>query len=554
MTSNLKVKLFNFKNGLTLDQSDVAKVVEAHLNYCDMYSEMEITSSLQESLNGFTYYPEVKSLMESLNSDIATDTLLYELKDAYRKIDRKNSSNMYKQPLSVLMNVINADSQPMRMEKIVNELAIHDWVPEIKTIMWKLSTNERDRVNYSSNGGKASPLFTVATTVNEGHVVFIKDKWFKITKDAVAITLLENNIEDKEQLMKMRLLEEAVKHADIDDKRIAFRLSENLTLSLSTKNPGKIFLNESEAEKDTTLEDIFTSPIVPLVNRNFFPVLAEAARSIDKFVDFDLVTRVTNVLRPHLECYAFNYGESVYLYNIDQRYGSTLSKYESASALIEDVMKSMDFDLTSFFKNKISKEARLKNALEDAEKSITERLAEIKEGISLLEGVDAELVEMTVITEAKAALFEQQYTLTTELQQVRLAKHDMLGFTDVTRPAGKVTESIELSELTHALATQGVMIDQQQTADNRDTGGTAIMFSTERSTGSVEADATSTNGLYSGHIGMSMHGYENDGNEDIDNPEAYRDFMQLTPQSIAALIDELESGMVQELADQGIQA
>lgn len=426
MTSNLKVKLFNFKKGLTMEQSDVAKVVEAHMNYADLYSELELTSSLQESLKTYTYFTEVKDLLESLNADLATDTLLYELKDAYRKIDRKNQSNMYKQPLSVLLNVINADSQPMRMEKIVNELSIHDWVPEIRTIMWKLSTNDRDRVNYSSKGGKASALFTVASTVAEGHVVFVKDKWFHVTKDEIKQTLLEEHITDTEQLMKFRLLEEAVKHADIDDKRISFRLSENLTLSLSTKNPGKIFLNESEAEKDTTLEDIFTSPIVPLVNRNFFPVLAEAARSIDKFVDFDLVTRVTNVLRPHLESYAFNYGDNSYLYACDARTGSTLYKYESASALIEDVMKALDFDLTDFYKNKVSEEVRVKRALEDTEKSIQESINELTEGIALLKG-ETELAEMDVMVEAIATMEADKAAKELDLQAIKVAKNDFLN-------------------------------------------------------------------------------------------------------------------------------
>lgn len=426
MTSNLKVKLFNFKNNLKMDQSDVTKIVEAHLDHCDLYSEMEIAASLQESLKTYTYYDEVKTLLEGLNTEIATDTLLYELKDAYRKIDRKNASNMYKQPLSVLLNVINADSQPSRMEKIVNELAIHDWVPEIRSIMWKLSTNDRDRVNYSSNGGKASPLYTIAATANEGHLVFVKDKWFHVKKDSIEITLLEKHIEDREQLMKMRLLEEAVKHSDIDDKRIAFRLSENLTLSLSTKSPGKIFLNESEAEKDTTLEDIFTSPIVPLVNRNFFPVLAEAARSIDKFVDFDLVTRVTNVFKPQLESYAFNYGDNCYLYTIDQRYGSTLFKYESASALIEDVMKSLDYDLTSFYKNKVSKEVLVKSALEDAEKVIQERISQLADGIDLLRS-DADIADSSIVQEAITSLEAEKALEVIRLGEVKAAKNEWLS-------------------------------------------------------------------------------------------------------------------------------
>jgi glutamate 5-kinase len=34
-----------------------------------------------------------------------------------------------------------------------------------------------------------------------------------------------------------------------------------------------IFINDDELNAETTLESLFSSPIVPIVNKNFYPVL-----------------------------------------------------------------------------------------------------------------------------------------------------------------------------------------------------------------------------------------------------------------------------------------
>lgn len=462
MTKDLKVKLFNFKNGLTIDQQDVAQVVEAHMGFCDQYSELEVFGSLKEKLQGQVYFPGVKALLEGLEQTYTADQLLYELKDAYRKIERKNQGQLYRHPLDVLLNVINAGDATSRMEKIVNELSIYDWVPEIKTIMWKVSTSPVDRQNYSSNGGRALSVRTIAQKVSEGHIAFIQNKWFLIKEDAIEITLLEKHIEDQTQLQKMRLLEEAVRHAEILGDRITFQLGENLVVGLSVKNPGKLFINESEAEKETTLETLFMSPLVPYVNRNFFPVIAEALQNIDKFIELDIVKRVHNPLRSNVETYAFNYGTGNYMYRVDKRAGSSLMKYESASGLIEDVLKELDYDLTPFYENKVSKEVKIKRSLEDAEKVITEQIAEINEGLITLDLVDADIANDAGVVEARAGLLEQAKTLRSQLEDVRLIKNDLMSreYANATPLADSKTAVVESDGTTTATSAYITMLTQ----------------------------------------------------------------------------------------------
>ena len=52
---NLKLELYNFKKSLTFDQSDVAYVIEGHMNSMNDYSEKQIVLSLNEKLKSFTY-------------------------------------------------------------------------------------------------------------------------------------------------------------------------------------------------------------------------------------------------------------------------------------------------------------------------------------------------------------------------------------------------------------------------------------------------------------------------------------------------------------------
>ena len=129
---NLKLELFNFKKNLSLEQDEISTIVEGHMNACNTASEKTIVNSLNERLKPYTYDKSVKSLLEGLNDDMKNFELLYELKNLYNVLNTKNSGELYRQPINVLLQTINLETDQDRMSKVLNELSVYDWVPEIK--------------------------------------------------------------------------------------------------------------------------------------------------------------------------------------------------------------------------------------------------------------------------------------------------------------------------------------------------------------------------------------------------------------------------------------
>jgi hypothetical protein len=414
---NLKLELFNFKKSLSIDQSDIEYVIEGHLNSQNL-SEKQIILSLNEKLKSFTYDKEVKSFLESLNDDMKNYELLYELKNLYNVLNSKNQGELYRQPINVLLQTINLETDQDRMSKILNELAIYDWVPEIKLFVHNLSKSPQQKSNLLS-GGKAESVFTIVEQVEDGHLSFLRDSWFLLTDNSIEKTLLENHVQDEERLRMLRNLQTAMQFSTISESRIDFRISEYLTIGLSVASKGGIFINDDELNEETTLESLFSSPVVPIVNKNFYPLLVEVSKNVDSFVELDVVKRVSNLINPTLEVYAFNYKNNIYIYRCDERYGNSFFKYESALELVNEVRNELNFDLTYFYENKLSKELVTKRRLEDKEREITLKLEDVQFNISKINGSIKMIGESDVLVEALNNLKKREENLSVELQAVK---------------------------------------------------------------------------------------------------------------------------------------
>ena len=415
---NLKLELFNFKKNLTLEQDEISSIVESHMNACNVASEKTIITSLNEKLKTYTYDKEVKSLLEGLNDDMKNYELLYELKNLYNVLNTKNQGELYRQPINVLLQTINLEDDQDRMSKVLNELSVYDWVPEIKLFVHNLTKSPEKRTNLLS-GGKGESIFTLVESVEDGHIVLVRDSWFLLTENTIEKTLLENNIKDAEELKTLRILETAMKYSNITEDRINFRLSEYLTIGLSVDKKGKIFINDDEMNGETTLESLFNSPIVPIVNKNFYPVLLETSKNLDKFMELDVVKRVNNLINPYLECFAFNYKNSLYLYRCDERHGNSFFKYDSALELVNEVRNELNYDLTYFFENKLSKEMVVKRKLEDKEREITLKLEDVQFNIEKLKGSIKMIGESDVLITALNNLEKRENILNSELDGVK---------------------------------------------------------------------------------------------------------------------------------------
>jgi len=415
---NLKLELFNFKKNLNLEQDEISVIIEGHMNACNEASEKSIILSLNERLKSFTYDKSVKTLLESLNDDMKNYELLYELKNLYNVLNTKNQGELYRQPINVLLQTINLESDQDRMSKVLNELAVYDWVPEIKLFVHNLTKSPEQKSNLLS-GGKGESIFTIVESVEDGHIALVKDSWFLLTDNAIEKTLLENYIKDEEDLKTLRMLETAMKYATINEDRINFRVSEYLTLGLSVSKKGKIFINDDEMNNETTLESLFNSPIIPIVNKNFYPILLETSKNLDKFVELDVVKKVNNLINPYLECFAFNYKNSTYLYRCDERYGNSFFAYESAIELVNEVRNELNYDLTYFYESKLGKELIVKRKLEDKEREITLKLEDVNFNIEKLKSSIKMIGESEVLTTALKNLNKRKVNLDSELQGIK---------------------------------------------------------------------------------------------------------------------------------------
>ena len=120
-----------------------------------------------------------------------------------------------------------------------------------------------------------------------------------------------------------------------------------------------------------------------------------------------------------MEVFAFNYKNNIFVYRCDERYGNSFFKYESALELVNEVRNEMNYDLTFFFENKLSKELIVKRKLEDKEREITLKLEDVEFNISKVEGSIKMIGETQVLTEALTNLKKRQTNLNTELQAVK---------------------------------------------------------------------------------------------------------------------------------------
>ncbi len=425
--SNIILELFNYKKGLSLEQEDIERQVSYHMGLLNadetgkQYSQKDIVRSLSERLKNYTYDNTVKSLLENLQGLLKNDEMFYELEDLYRTLENANQGMVYRHVMKIVLDIINESNTRSQQIKILNELAIHDWIPAVKNFVFKYTTNPKDRQNITSNGGKADSVYSIVEKVNteteSGFLTYVGDKWFFLSENKVDVKNPSDFFNDREKLMSLNNLQKALQIGYIEDKKINFSIDEDLTLSISFSN-GDIFINNEKSDKSATLESIFDSPLVPFMRRDLYQVVAETVKNLDKFVDLDVVQKITNITNPFLECFAFNYKDKMYLYSKDTRYGNHFYEYDSATMLCNEMNNQLGYDLSQFLKNKFSKEVIIKKDLESKEQFIADKLADINENIEKLKVCG--LLEINEeITTAYNVLVLEKEELEKELNNVK---------------------------------------------------------------------------------------------------------------------------------------
>lgn len=417
---NWKFDLFNFKQGLTLEQLEISSVVEKHIQQFENFSEKEITYSLKETLKPYAYDTDVISLLESMEEEIKSQPLLYELKNLYKIVERKQWGTLYKEPLNKILDAINKDTDEERMSSVVNDLSLYDWVPEIKSFVVGLTTDPTEVKNLTSNGAKSSKVYTVVEEVENGHIAYVGNRWFLLGKDEVGEVVISDYFKG-EELTLLQNLEKSLVNSTFEEDQIKFFIDDNLCICVGTN--GKIYINDEEADKETTLEDLFNSPMIPMMKKNLYLIVKSVADNLDKIVELDVVTKITNLAKPLTELYLFNYKSKLYLYSIDKRTGSSFFEYDSVTQLIEDVQRDMGYDVSDFVSNKLSKELKQYKKLEDKEKEIESKIKEVQESLESLESEKELLAESADLRNAFDDLILYKQELVNNLNRVKNAKN-----------------------------------------------------------------------------------------------------------------------------------
>jgi hypothetical protein len=414
---NLKLELFNFKNGLDIEQIDVSRIAQMHLENYDNLSEKELYESLNNTLTPYKYDPDVKKLLEGIQDEINEMPLVYELKDLYKKVERRNIGTLYRPALIKLLDVINKDNDDLRMESILNELSMYDYVPEIKQFLLKVTSTPIERQNLQ-NSGKAEKVYTLVENVDEGHLAFVLDRWFLISENEIKQVVTSDYIKDVEKDKTIRLLEKVLQYSNIDDNKITFKIDENLSLSVSLKNK-ELILNEEKLDKETTLETLFNSPIIPYLKKDYYNIIEAAINNIDKFMELDIALKVNNLLKPFTESVVFNYRDKNYVYSKDNRTGSRFVMYENVSELLNDIQNEYDNDLTFFYENKLSNEIKKLRKLDDKQQQIEIKLNDINEALKELSENEELLKENENLRITKLNLLNLKNTITQELNEIK---------------------------------------------------------------------------------------------------------------------------------------
>lgn len=411
--SKILLELFNFKKTLTVEQDDIDQLVSIHissLNSNDIRkpSQRGIVRSITERLQPYTYDKNVVSLLENLNQCVTSDELFYELDELYRNIESQNQGMVFRQLLQTILDIINCEDEKDRCVKIINELSMYDWIPVVKQFLFNFTTNPSDRKNINSGGGQGELAHSIIEKIEGGFISFVGDKWFAIKENLIEPVTPSDVVTDPAKLTRLNNLAEALRIGNIENNVIEFGVDGDMKLGISL-DTSDVFLNGDKVEM--SVDEFFQSSLVPVLNRTLYPVIAEVVKSKSMFVILDIVEKVSNITKPFLSTYVFNYGNAVYAYNLDERGNSNFTEYTSVTALVNEVQSTLGYDLSDFLNDRFEGETKVIKDLEAKDKLVLTKLDDINENIEKLEGCGLIQVNEQIKLAYDALILERDETL-----------------------------------------------------------------------------------------------------------------------------------------------
>lgn len=372
-------------------------------------SELEIYQNVSDKFKHFSGWKKAEKLLEELTDELEESDrkFLYDLKDLYVKLLRSNLNNVYDKPLDILMKIINLPDDTARIESVVNELQVYNWIPLVDNFIDKYMDNSSMRKNIKFEG-KSSKIYTVSFFINGGQMFYLDDKWFFITDSQIMTTTLGDWIREFDKIT-MENLAQALSVAKIDSEMISFEINENLTISYKFDFDGNFYINGNAAESGTNIKTFFMTTEVPMNKKNLLPILETVYNNIDNFIELDICLKIINSVKKNYT-YLFNYIGKIYRYDIDKKIGNQFYECDSAEKTIDEINKEWDYDATEFLKDILDKESEIQKNQLDQKKVIRLEIDKTNKIINDLKS-DDEIQEEPEIKELLEKLYIQKAKL-----------------------------------------------------------------------------------------------------------------------------------------------
>jgi len=420
--SDIKRKLYNFRNTLSIEQEDVSKIITAHQERCDSFSEREIYASLAQSLENFKFFENVNNFLSDFESELSSDPLRYKMKDLRQKLKRKNGQFLYEHALLVIDECIKEGNTDDDIKYIANtKLKMYDWEPLIKEFLFTITATPQEKSNLTSRGGKISDVYSPCITVESGVLAYIHDTWFLFGENFVEAVELDKHIKDVNTVYKLRILQDVCKIATFTEDSITLPIAEKMEMTITESGYA---VNGEALDKDTTIESYFQT-VVPMEGKKFYTAVVETKNMLNKFCKIDTVKKVENVIYENVLSYIFNYKESVYQYKVDKQ-RIQMFKYKTCLPVVEQVMQELGVDVSFFYENLLDVNVKAKKKLEEQEKQISYKIQMIDESILEIKIQDDSVKLHEDVQKVYNQLLVQKFKLNEQLKLVRNEKHKLI--------------------------------------------------------------------------------------------------------------------------------
>lgn len=386
LNDKLCYNIFEFRQNLGIKEQNQS--LSALMDYYffnlkdNTLSELQSVQMMSQALLEFKYKKNVREFISKINEDVSKNKMVYELADLQHQLQTKNHGNLYIHPINIIHRLINSPNDKSRMVGIVNELSNYSWIPEVRNFVVKYANDPFHKENYISVDSLYEKVYTIYEKVHDGALIFVKDKWFLLGENSIEVcTDLTKHIKDNNKLNELLLISEGIRQGKIEDSILKLKLDENLSVGISVSDKADaIFINDEAVNEQTTLDLLFSSPLIPESKRGYYSLFECAKKNKEKFIDFEKCIKVYNRYGVR-ESYIFNYKDMNYVYSTDPVYDNVFLYYEKVEDLVENIRKIHNYDVGFFFRNKIADETmivekvtrrleKLKVELEDVEDSI----------------------------------------------------------------------------------------------------------------------------------------------------------------------------------------